>query len=227
MFDFNTLIVLAAAAMTLGLYSYLYRENIFFRIAEHAFVGAAAGYSALISMESAWRLLHPHLDKGEYYWLITIPIGLMYVFFFSRKYFWIYRYPTAIVIGSGIGVFIARGIKTQLIARVTDTISNVSLSILTPFDGVIRAIGVVSALLYFYATMEHKGPMQPISKLGRYFLMAAFGSSFGVTIMTRISLFIGRLRFLYFTYPAQYVVVLAAVMLIAAIIYDHMRKVKV
>jgi len=224
MFDFNILIVLAAAAMTLGLYSYLYRENIFFRIAEHAYVGAAAGYSALISIESAWRLLHPHLDKGEYYWLITILIGLMYVFFFTKKYFWLYRYPTAIVIGSGIGVYIARGIKTQLIRRITDTISNVSLSILTPFDGAIRAIGVISALLYFYATMEHKGPMQHISKLGRYFLMAAFGSSFGVTIMSRISLLIGRLRFLYFTYPAQYVVVLAVIMLVAAIIYDHVRK---
>ena len=127
MINSETIVVLAAAAMTLGLYSYLYRDNIFFRIAENAFVGAAAAYSSLISIETAWRLLEPYLAKGEYYWYLTILIGLMYTFFFSRKYFWLYRYPTAIVLGSGIGVFIARAMKTQLLRRITDTISNLSL----------------------------------------------------------------------------------------------------
>ena len=54
--------------------------------------------------------------------------------------------------------------------------------------------------------------------------MAAFGSSFGVTIMTRISLLIGRLRFLDFTAPAWVVVVIAGIMLVIGIILDQMKQ---
>jgi hypothetical protein len=37
-----------------------------------------------------------------------------------------------------------------------------------------------------------------VSKVGIYFLMIAFGASFGYTIMARVSLLIGRTQFLMF-----------------------------
>ena len=57
-------------------------------------------------------------------------------------------------------------------------------------------IGVVAVLVYFYFSVEHTGAVGAVSRVGIWFLMIAFGASFGFTIMARISLLIGRMQFL-------------------------------
>lgn len=226
----ETLAVLSAAGITLALLSYLYRENLIFRIAEHAYLGGAAGYGALIITDRAIGLLRPWLEKGLWYWWLTAVIGLMYLFFFSSKYYYLYRYPTAIVLGVDIGVYLARGMKTQFLEQIRSTVDILDIRVLaTPtelafFNDVVVALGVVCALFYFYSTMEHRGPLRYVSKIGIYFLMAGFGASFGVTVMARISLFIGRLRFLYFTEPAYYVIPIAIAILLVGIVMDRRKK---
>ena len=54
-------------------------------------------------------------------------------------------------------------------------------------------VGVISSLVYFFFSKEHKGTIGKISKLGIYFLMIKFGASFGYAVMGRISLLIGRI----------------------------------
>lgn len=226
--DINTIVTITAAGITLMLFSYLYKENKFFRIAEHAYIGAAAAYTTLISIDTAWVYLYDYVYRlGHWWWWFTVPIGLLYVFFFTRKYFYLYRYPTAIVLGISIGTIVARYIKTQFLEQIRSTITDstgISILLPKPLDGVLVAIGVLTALFYFYFTMEFKGPLNTMAKFGRYTLVAGFGGSFGLTIMSRVSLFIGRIRFLYFTQPAPYVCGVAAIALIAGIIYDYMRR---
>jgi hypothetical protein len=57
-------------------------------------------------------------------------------------------------------------------------------------------IGVLSVLVYFFFSVEHKGTIGKISQVGIWFLMVSFGASFGYTVMARISLLIGRMQFL-------------------------------
>ena len=57
-------------------------------------------------------------------------------------------------------------------------------------------IGVVAVLVYFFFSVEHTGTVGAVSRVGIWFLMVAFGASFGFTIMARISLLIGRMQFL-------------------------------
>jgi len=214
----ETLTILAGGAMTIALFSYLWRENLAFRIAEHAYIGAAAGYGVLISAEAAWRLLEPFLKAGLWYWYVTAVIGLLYLFFFLPKYFWLYRYPTGLVLGSGIGVLLARALKTQFLEQIRVT------TIVTDVNSVLVAVGVICSLFYFYATMEHRGAFRYVSRIGICFLMAAFGVSFGATVMARISLLIGRLKFLYFTDPAYYLIPVAIALLIIGIVLDRRKK---
>jgi len=225
-----TLATIMAAGITLMLLSYLYRENIFFRIAEHAYIGAAAAYTTLVNIDTAWaNYLYPHVAKGEWWWWITVPIGLLYLFFFTRKYFYLYRYPTALYLGVSIGTIVARYIKTQFLEQIRSTITDTTgtaILLPKPIDGILVAIGVLTALFYFYFTIEFKGPLNTIAKIGRYTLVAGFGGSFALTIMSRVTLFIGRLRFLYFTDPAPYVCVLAGIVLIIGIAMDYMKKSK-
>ena len=44
--------------------------------------------------------------------------------------------------------------------------------------------------------MEHKSAIGGVSVIGVWFLMIAFGASFGYTVMARMSLLIGRMQFL-------------------------------
>lgn len=57
-------------------------------------------------------------------------------------------------------------------------------------------VGVVAVLFYFFFSVEHKGAIGAVSRIGIWFLMVAFGASFGFTVMARISLLIGRMQFL-------------------------------
>lgn len=58
-------------------------------------------------------------------------------------------------------------------------------------------LGVLSGLVYFFFSKEHTGLVfGGLARIGVWFLMIAFGGSFGFTVMGRISLLIGRIQFL-------------------------------
>ncbi|MCH7760940.1 hypothetical protein IIA15_06000, partial [candidate division TA06 bacterium] len=69
---------------------------------------------------------------------------------------------------------------------------------LNSINNVLLIIGVLTGLVYFFFSKEHKGVFGVTAKVGIYFLMVAFGASFGYTVMARISLLIGRMQFLLF-----------------------------
>jgi hypothetical protein len=54
----------------------------------------------------------------------------------------------------------------------------------------------VTGLIYFYFSKEHRGAFGQTARIGIYFLMVTFGASFGYTVMSRMSLLIGRIDFL-------------------------------
>ena len=116
---------------------------------------------------------------------------------FSKKYSWLSRIPIALMIGAGAGV----AIPAMLYAR---TLKQISASVMPlvnengafNFEALVVVAGLLSTLSYFYFSREHKGLMGKSAKLGTYFLMTFFGATFGYTVMSRMSTFIGRIDFL-------------------------------
>ncbi len=49
---------------------------------------------------------------------------------------------------------------------------------------------------FFFYSREHKGALGVASRLGIAFLMISFGAGYGYTVMSRVSLLIGRFQFL-------------------------------
>lgn len=67
----------------------------------------------------------------------------------------------------------------------------------TIINAILLALGVLTGLVYFFFSKEHTGLVfGGMARLGIWFLMISFGSSFGYTIMARMSLLIGRMQFL-------------------------------
>jgi len=60
------------------------------------------------------------------------------------------------------------------------------------FSQVLLLLGLLASLIYFYFSIEQKGPVGKVARFGVWILMIGFGASFGYTVQGRLSLAIGR-----------------------------------
>ena len=201
------LVIWIIAFFTLSLFSFLYKDNPFYKLAEHIFAGLSAGYfvgqygpAVIYSM-----ILDPLLADfwGNLDRLIPLALGLL---MFTRltpigpipDISWLSRWGLAIVVGTTAGIFIVSQLHGLVIPQVRDTFLSLdpSLGFVDFLAALLMFLGVVSTLIYFYFSKEHKGFLGATARLGIWFIMVAFGAQFGYTVMARISLLIGRMTFL-------------------------------
>ena len=114
---------------------------------------------------------------------------------FSNKLSWLSRWSFAFVVGLGAGITIPNFIHAFILKQLTFD-SLITASLPDSINNFLILLGVVSVLIYFFFSLEHKGVIGGVSKIGVWFLMIAFGASFGFTVMARMSLLIGRIQFL-------------------------------
>ncbi|MEW5923601.1 MAG: hypothetical protein AB1746_06405 [Candidatus Zixiibacteriota bacterium] len=190
------------AYLILSLFSFLYKDNRFYKMSEHIFAGLSAGYYVGLIWQTViiQQLINPMIDEGKY--LLIIP-GLLGVLMFARlipKWSWVSRVSLAFVIGNTAGIYLINALHGLIFPQLYDTMG--SLTKAKGFSGGLLAlvviIGVISTLIYFYFSKEHKGVLGVTARVGIWFIMIAFGAHFGYTVMGRISLLIGRAEFLFY-----------------------------
>lgn len=184
---------LVAAVLTLAIFSFLYRENPFFRFAEHLLVGLSAGYFSVIAVQGTLvpKVIEP-LKAGDFW--VVIPFGLIILILgrLTEKTRPASRIPLALVIGAGAGVAVPALLQARILVQLGATMKP-----LDSLANVLILIGVITTLIYFYFSREHKGWWGRLASIGTWYLMIFFGATFGNTVMSRISLLIGRLEFLF------------------------------
>lgn len=180
------------ALATLAIYSFLYRDNPFYRAAEYLLVGLTVGYSLVISIKTViWPGLVFPLISGEIAKVIPLVLGgIMLLRLVPRWSNWS-RIPLALYVGAGAGISIPAMLKARVLQQMGATVAHVE-----SVNGIIMMVGVIATILYFYFSREQKGILQPVAKVGTYFMMVFFGATFGYTVMSRVSLLIGRMEFL-------------------------------
>ena len=186
-----------AAALTLAIYSFLYKDNPAYKIAEHIFVGVSVGFTVCITWHNVIRPeVFGRLQNGD--WVAMFPVVLGFLMFtrFSKKISWPSRIAMAFVVGAGAGIGVPNTLQALIIRQTESTIGPVISVQGFLWNDLIILIGVISVLVYFFFSVEHKGFIKWVSSLGVLFLMVYFGASFGYTVMARVSLVIGRMRFL-------------------------------
>ena len=95
------------ALLTLATLSFLYRDNPFYKIIEHLFVGVSVGYFTMILWYNGLvPTLFDRLADGKWWYILPAILGVMMWFRFSKKLSWISRYPIAVYLGIGTGVVI-------------------------------------------------------------------------------------------------------------------------
>lgn len=213
--------VWVAALLTLCIFSFLYKDNPFYKLAESVVVGVSAAYWMVIGF---WTVLVPNLfgklvpawiqswampglspvqEPGWYSYLIPLLLGGMLIWRLAPKGGWIARWPLAFIIGTTAGMRLVGFIHADFLSQIRNTAKPLLektgevFSFWDSLGNIVLVVGVLSGLVYFFFSFEHKGIVGKVSKLGIWFLMITFGAAFGYTVMGRIALLAIRLEFLF------------------------------
>ncbi len=210
-----------AAFFTLCILSFLYRDNPFYKFAEAVVVGVSAAYWMVVAF---WTTLVPNLfgklwpawiqswampglstvrEPHWYLYLVPLVLGVMLLWRLAPKGAWIARWPLAFTIGAFAGLRMVSFIQADFLSQIRNSI----LPLLVFHDGrfdfwtslrhLLIVGSVLASLVYFFFSVEHKGVVGKISKVGIWVLMVTFGAAFGYTVMGRIALLAIRLEFLF------------------------------
>jgi len=188
--DLSTLI---AAILTLFIFSFLYKDNPFYKFAEYLLVGISVGYLIVISIKTIVlpKLYYPIFREGDLLYLIPGILGIFMFLRFFHKLSWLSRISMALIIGAGAGVSIPAVMQAQIFTQM-----KASMGSYTSVNNIIVALAVITTLSYFFFSREHKGVLGTSAKIGVFFMMVFFGATFGYTVMSRVTLLIGRAQFL-------------------------------
>ncbi len=192
-----------AALLTLGIISFLYRDNAFYKACEAIFVGISAGYWAITYFwDNLYRKFYLQVSDPagteKYVPWIGFVLGILMLTRLFKKIGWLSRWPLAFIIGATAGLY-------MMTYFVSNAMVQISASILPVFEGSFGDIitnllvsgGTFCGLVYFFFSKEHKGVFGGAARVGIWVLMLTFGASFGYTVMSRMSLMLGRLDFLF------------------------------
>jgi hypothetical protein len=146
--------------------------------------------------------------------LVPFALGVLLFTRFSARLSWLSRWSIAAMIGSYAGLAIIGTLQGDLVAQIwanmipfysadawgavvgTKGAAAMLFAVLEGLRNPLIIVGLLATLVYFFFSREHKGGLGMVSRIGIWFLMISFGASFGYTVMSRVSLLIGRLHFL-------------------------------
>ena len=146
--------------------------------------------------------------------IVPFALGLLLFTRFHPRIAWLSRWSMAAMIGAYAGLAIIGALQGDLVAQIRANMiplyspesvaalgnsqgaTEIFFGLLEVLRNPLIIIGLIATLIYFFFSREHKGGFGVVSKVGVWFLMISFGASFGYTVMSRVSLLIGRLHFL-------------------------------
>lgn len=214
---FDGMLVWLGALATIALYSILYKENPLYRFAEHIFLGLATGFGLYMTWKTVlYPMWWKNLSAGQWAWILALVAGLMYYTVFSRRFSWMSRMVMMTMMGLTAGLEfrkffgewvpqIGASFKPLVVvvpekAAGTPVPNTVDLghSAFASFTNLLFMVCLVTVLTYFFFSFEQRNKgVRMTAATGRWLMMIAFGAMFGSTVMARMSLFIGRLMFMF------------------------------
>ncbi len=217
----NTIGVWIAAFFTLAILSFLWNDNPVYKFAESVVVGVSAAYwmvfafwSTLVptlaqplmpGLMKAWALPGTSGTHESMWWVAFFPLGLglMLLMRLSPKGAWISVWPLAFIVGLTAGIKLVSHVQADFLAQISNSILPLVAMREGAFDwgkslgNLTLIVGLLSVLTYFFFSIEHKGVVGKVARVGVWFLMVAFGAAFAFTVMGRITLLSARMQFLF------------------------------
>lgn len=185
------------ALCVFAVYSFLWKENRFFRAFQNLYVGLAAGYSLILAVRSVQRqALVPLTTKRDVWSIIPMLLGIMLFARLSKRYAWIARYPLAFLMGLGSALSM-KAIESDFVRQIqASLVSWKGATFGGTLNNLILSFGTAFALLYFIFTFKPNPLVSYAGRLGRWVMMLCFGAAFGQSVQGRLSLLISQMQFM-------------------------------
>jgi len=211
---FDLIGVWVGAILTLLVFSYLLRDSPLFRIAQAILVGVAVGYAVTVAVRSILipLLFEPMLSslfvKGEIPWLYFVPLilGLLLLTKFRAEWASLGNPSIAFLFGVGSALAIGGALSGALVPQLKASIVSLSPALGGGMvNNLLLLIGTIGAFLSFRfiiptGTQVPSRALDVVARVwgrvGRWFILVAFGASFPDTAVSRISILIGRFYYL-------------------------------
>lgn len=204
--SFDQLGLWAGFILTLMVFSYVLRDNFLYRVAVYVFVGLAAGYIAILTVESVllpWiraTLLSrelPKLGLG----LIPVLLSLLLLLKSTSRLGKTGNYAIAFLVGVGTAVALVGAITGTLLPLVNATATTVRGGMV---EGVVMFVGVACSLIYFQyiarrrsGSRIERGPVAlALGSVGQGFIVVTLGAVYGAAIITSLTIFTERIAFI-------------------------------
>jgi len=123
-----------AAFLTLAIMSFLYKDNPYYKFAEHLFVGVSAAYWMCVGFWSTFvgnfipkvshtlaRFFEVPPKDIEITYFIPLILGIMLLLRLSSKIGWVSRWSLAFIVGTTAGLNLIRYLRTDFISQVSNT----------------------------------------------------------------------------------------------------------
>ncbi|HMK83828.1 MAG TPA: hypothetical protein VK503_08930 [Candidatus Bathyarchaeia archaeon] len=223
------------AALTVWLFSFAFKDNALYKLAEHLFVGVAAAYNFTIAIDGILKTGIAPVQQGNIPRIFALILGCVFFAKYFGKYSWVARFGPAFAIGVGLGISVTTAPEGFVLAQVKSSMLPLwTGDFLQSFTNILMTFIVLGGLTYFMFTFvpgirgaAKKSPgtrlYDAFLKIGIYGMMIGFGALFASTIVSRVAYLIGRLTDLIASPEAS---IVATILVIGAIVYAYQHEKK-
>ncbi|MBN1217870.1 MAG: hypothetical protein JXM69_02990 [Anaerolineae bacterium] len=206
-----------AAALTVMVFSYVFGDNVLFRLASHIFVGVAVGYALLVVW---YEVFWPTLTSGNVVRVLPA-LFLCFLLIFKLR-------PTqggaarllgsialAFVLGVGVALALGGALFGTLLPQVFKT-ANISLNwshypdtenepgLVNWLNNFIIVLGTIGTFFYFTFAVRARGLLGGLREvlvrfwagMGRLMIIFTLGALFANAVSSRVAVLVSRLQFL-------------------------------
>jgi hypothetical protein len=210
----NILWTVASFILTIFILSYVFGDNMLFRIGSYLFVGVAAGYATLMVIYQVIlpRLILPLVEGSNAEKVLTLPplvLGILLLAKLSPRFSWLGKLSMGYLVGAGSAVAIGGAVLGTLFTQVGAAIGIFEMrtdsgGLFVLVEGVVLLIGTIGTLAYFHFgahLRQHQTPQRPaivvgLAVVGEIFIAIALGALFAGVYIAALTALIERLDFL-------------------------------
>ena len=173
--ELSWLEVFIAGLSTLAIYSFLYKENSFYRFFEHFYIGIAAGIALMVTVRIfLWNQIFKPIvgadlpqypdpsyaetyDSSLLFFLVPAAFGLLYYCILSRRWAWLAQLPIGFSLGVSGGMAF-KGTFNELMPQLYDSIRPLWIvgDLRGSVENIIFTFTLLTAFSYFFFTLRGK-----------------------------------------------------------------------
>lgn len=215
---FGTIGPIIAAVLTLLVFSYIFGDNVLFKLAAHIFVGVAVGYAIIVVV---YEVFIPIFTSGRHIASVLPALFLCFLLIFKIRPQQgsatnaLGSIALAFVLGVGVALAIGGALFGTLLPQVSTT-AGISLNpnhypdtenevgLVKWLNNIIIVLGTLGTLFYFTFAVRARGFLGGLREgvvrffagMGRLMIVFSLGALFANTVTSRVALLISRLQFL-------------------------------